>query len=71
MAANAPLKIGVAILSYNEPAQLLYLTKVLTAMFNQPPIVCHHNFDQCSLHRDSFPPNVRFVRPHVRTRWGI
>lgn len=69
-AANAPLKIGFAILSYNEPAQLLYLTKVLTAMFNEPPIVCHHNFDQCDLRQESFPPNVRFVHPHIGTRWG-
>lgn len=67
---STPPRIGFVILSYNEPGQLLYLTKVLGAMFTDPPIVCHHNFDQCDLVPQSFPSNVRFVRPHIGTRWG-
>jgi hypothetical protein len=63
-------KIGFAILSYNEPDQLLRLVKTLNAMFSGPPIVCHHNFSQCSLDEALFPSNVRFVHPHIRTRWG-
>lgn len=64
------VKIGFAILSYNEPEQLLRLVKSLNAMFGAPPIVCHHNFSMCSLHEALFPPNVRFVHPHIVTRWG-
>jgi hypothetical protein len=65
-----PAKIGFAILSYNEPSQLLRLTKTLTAMFGFPPIVCHHNFSQCQLDESLFPKNVRFVRPYIYTKWG-
>jgi hypothetical protein len=64
------VKIGFAILSYNEPEQLLRLVKTLNIMFGAPPIVCHHNFSQCSLDDAVFPPNVRFVHPHISTRWG-
>jgi hypothetical protein len=64
------IKIGFAILSYNEPAQLLRLVKTLSEMFCAPPIVCHHNFSQCPVHEDLFPANVRFVHPHIETRWG-
>lgn len=64
------VKIGFAILSHNEPQQLLRLVKSLNAMFGAPPIVCHHDFSQCDLHQALFPPNVRFVHPHIVTRWG-
>jgi hypothetical protein len=64
------VKIGFAILSYNEPKQLLRLTQTLTAMFGAPPIACHHNFSQCPLDESLFPPNVRFVHPHIFTKWG-
>jgi hypothetical protein len=64
------VKIGFAILSYNEPEQLLRLVKTLNAMFGAPPIVCHHDFSQCSLREALFPTNVRFVHPHIVTRWG-
>ena len=39
-------------------------------MFGTPPIVCHHDFDQCALDESRFPANVRFVNPHVPTAWG-
>jgi hypothetical protein len=65
-----PVKIGFAILSYNEPGQLLRLTQTLTAMFGAPPIACHHNFGQCQLDESLFPENVRFVRPYIFTKWG-
>ena len=64
------VKIGFAILSYTEPEQLLRLVKTLNTMFGDPPIVCHHDFSQCSLDEAVFPPNVRFVHPHIGTRWG-
>jgi len=65
------VKIGFAILSYNEPEQLLRLVKTLNAMFGDPPIVCHHDFSKCSLDETPFPSNVRFVHPHVVTERGL
>ena len=59
------VRIGFSILSHNEPEQLLRLVKTLNAMFGDPPIVCHHNFSQCSLDEALFPTNVRFVHPHI------
>jgi hypothetical protein len=39
-------------------------------MFGDPPIVCHHDFSKSSLDEALFPRNVRFVHPHIVTRWG-
>ena len=64
------LKIGFAILSYDKPNQLLRLVSALTAMFKSPPIVCHHNFRQCSLDEAAFPSNVSFAKPFINTKWG-
>jgi hypothetical protein len=64
------VKIGFAILSHNEPEQLLRLVTTLNTMFGAPPLVCHHDFNKCSLNEARFPPNVRFVHPHIITRWG-
>jgi hypothetical protein len=63
-------RVGFAILSYNEPTQLLRLTKTLNLIFDRPPIVCHHNFSQCFLNEAQFSPNVQFVHPHIVTQWG-
>jgi hypothetical protein len=65
-----PIKIGFAILSHNEPGQLLRLAQSLNAMFGEPAIVCHHNFGRCSFDETLFPTNVRFVHPHINTQWG-
>jgi core-2/I-Branching enzyme len=64
------VKIGFAIVSHNEPEQLLQLVKTLNAMFGAPPIVCHHDFSRCSLQQALFPTNVSFVHPHIFVRWG-
>jgi hypothetical protein len=64
------VKIGFVIITHNEPEQLLRLVKTLSAMFDVPPIVCHHNFSLCPLDEALFPPNVRFVHPHILTHWG-
>jgi hypothetical protein len=64
------IKLGFAILSHDHPEQLFRLVKTLTAMFDAPPIICHHNFTQCPLHSEVFPSNVRFVIPHIDTKWG-
>jgi hypothetical protein len=63
------MKIGFAILTYNEPERLLRLVNSLNAVFSQPPIACHHDFGQCALDETAFPRNVRFVRPHLNTGW--
>jgi hypothetical protein len=39
-------------------------------MYNDPPIICHHNFSQCNLDAKRFPHTVRFVHPHRNTAWG-
>lgn len=62
--------IGFVILSYNNPRQLLRLVHSLQGLYDNPPIVCHHDFGQCPLRRDDFPSNVRFVSPYVKTRWA-
>ena len=65
-----PKKIGFIILSHANPPHLLRLTRTLQRMYDNPPIVCHHDFSQSSLSPNEFPANVRFVSPHERTRWG-
>jgi hypothetical protein len=65
-----PLKIGFAIVTHNEPRQLMRLAKTLNAMFGVPPIACHHDFSQCPLDEAMFPKNIRFVRPAFVTRWA-
>jgi hypothetical protein len=64
-----PIKIGFALITYNEPERLLRLVNTLNSMFSSPPIVCHHDFSQCPLDEALFPPNVRFVHPHITTGW--
>jgi hypothetical protein len=63
-------KIGFVILSYMDPPQVLRLIRSLQRVYADPPIVCHHNFSQSQLSLDKFPSEVRFVSPHVNTRWG-
>jgi len=62
--------LGFAILSHRQPAQLLRLTRTLSAMFDDPPISIHHDFSQCGLEHNNFPPNVQFVSPSRSTKWG-
>ncbi len=64
------MKIGFAVLSHDKPDQLLRLVSTLTRMFDGPPIVCHHDFSQSALLEKSFPPNVSFVQPSIKTKWG-
>jgi len=62
--------IGFVIVSHNKPAQLLRLVQRLIKLYDNPPIVCHHDFSQCSLEGFDFPKQVSFVRPHIVTQWG-
>ena len=62
--------IGFVIVSYDKPAQLLRLVRRLMKLYNNPPIVCHHDFSKCSLEGFDFPSEVTFVRPHIEPKWG-
>jgi hypothetical protein len=64
------IKIGFVILSHSLPSQLLRLSKRLSLLFDEPPIVCHHDFSKCSLDTSSFPRNMQFVQPSIATKWG-
>jgi hypothetical protein len=64
------VKLGFALVTYNEPDQVLRLVKTLNEMFGSPPIGCHHDFGQSPLDETLFPRNVEFVRPCLATKWG-
>src|SRR5260221_1493380 len=63
-------RIGFIILSHNNPQHLLRLVRRIQQMYDNPPIVCHHDFGQCNLRKEDFPSEVHFVTPHINTRWG-
>jgi hypothetical protein len=62
--------IGFVIVSHDKPAQLLRLVRRLMMLYDNPPIVCHHDFSKCSLEGYDFPKEVMFVRPHIVTKWA-
>jgi Core-2/I-Branching enzyme len=64
------IKFAFVVLSHNNPGQLLRLTKVLGRLYDNPRIVCHHNFGLCRLELSEFPSACRFLHPHIDTRWG-
>jgi hypothetical protein len=64
------IKFGFVVLSHSEPAQLLRLTRTLTKLYENPPILCHHNFTRCSLDVNQFPGSCQFLHPHIDTGWG-
>jgi hypothetical protein len=62
--------VGFVILSHRPGDQLSRLISVLDREYSMPPIVCHHDFGQAALDKSKFGSNVRFVEPHLSTRWG-
>jgi hypothetical protein len=64
------IEVGFVLLTHSEPDQVLRLARVLTELYDAPPIACHHDFSQCPLDKDRFPQNVHFVEPHYPTFWG-
>lgn len=64
-----PIRIGFVVLTHDRPPQIQRLIERLNAMFEHPPIVCHHDFGQCPMPIDGFAHNVSFV-PSLATRWG-
>ncbi|WP_198805312.1 beta-1,6-N-acetylglucosaminyltransferase [Leptolyngbya sp. BL0902] len=62
--------LGFILVTHNQPNQLRRLVDTINIMFDYPRIVCHHNFSITPLNQESFPKNVKFVMPHVKTKWG-
>ncbi len=62
--------IGFIILTHRNPAQIERLVRTLNRIFDDPPIVCHHDFSKCALDEGLFTQNVQFVRPHFVTGWA-
>jgi hypothetical protein len=63
-------RIGFVLVTYNNPDQLLRLIRRLITLYDNPPIVCHHDFSKSTLEGFDFPKEVIFVRPHIETKWG-
>ena len=63
-------RIGFVILSHSQPQLLCRLVLCLQKIYDNPPIAIHHDFEQCPIRQDKFPSNVKFVSPHVKTRWA-
>lgn len=62
--------VGFILLTHTKPHQIVRLVTRLNQMFDNPPIVCHHDFSKCALPLSSFPQNVSFVLPHLQTGWA-
>lgn len=62
--------VGFVLLTHAQPAQVSRLCWRLTALFDAPPIVCHHDHSKSTLRGDALPPNVRMVHPHLTTGWA-
>src|ERR1700733_11205324 len=67
---GSKMQIGFIIVAYNHPQQLLRLVRCLQRMYGDPPIAIHYDVSQSPIRKVDFPSNVKFVSPHVRTRWG-
>jgi hypothetical protein len=64
------LSIGFLLLTHANESQVLRLTGALNQLFDEPPIVCHHDFSRTPLNTKRFSSNVRFVHPYLKTSWG-
>ncbi len=67
-----PAPIGFALLTYLSPQQILRLVARLRQLYGpDAPIAINHNPERCALDPAPFPADVRWVRPAIRTGWGI
>jgi hypothetical protein len=62
--------IGFIIISHTNPSQVLRLVRCLSRIYDNPLIVCHHDFSQSSLPLAEFPQSAQFIFPHIKTRWA-
>jgi len=64
--------IGFVLLTYLEPGQILRLVTRLRDLYGPgTPIAINHKLDECPLDTEQFPPDIRWVRPHITTGWGV
>ena len=64
--------IGFVLLTYLEPGQIHRLVTRLRDLYGPgTPIAINHKLDQCPLDTEQFPPDIRWVRPHITTGWGV
>src|ERR1700739_2088091 len=61
-------QIGFALITHTAPGQIVRLIRALNLVYSNPPIVLHHDFDQCPVDVLLFA-NVQVVRPHIPTQW--
>lgn len=64
-------RIGFVLLTHTRPHQIQRLVHRLNTMFDDPPIVIHHDFAKCPLPESFLPGNVTFVQPSVNIEWGM
>jgi hypothetical protein len=62
--------IGFVLLTHHKPHMIRRLIDKLNAMFDHPPIACHHDFSKSDLPLKTLPANVSLVAPHVEISWG-
>jgi hypothetical protein len=67
---NSVPTIGFVLLTHANEKQILRLVSTLNEMFNNPPIVCHHDFSKEQICKDNIPENVKFIDNYVATQWG-
>lgn len=61
-------QIGFVLVTHTAPGQIVRLIRALNLVYSNPPIVLHHDFDQCRIDVSDFG-NVSVVRPHFPTTW--
>lgn len=62
--------VGFVLLTHNKPHQTIRLIGTLNRMFDEPPIVCHHDFSKSEFPKDTLPKNVSLVLPYLETGWA-
>lgn len=66
------IKMGFVVLSYSENPLLVRLLSRLNQIYDEPPIVIHHDYSQAPLPvpEAQLTRNISVLRPYFLTRWG-
>ncbi len=72
MSLRQDTKLGFVILSHDNNPMLVRLLSKLNQLYDNPPIVIHHDFSQSPLPLTDkqLTKNVTILKPHVKTRWA-
>jgi hypothetical protein len=62
--------VGFVLLTHSNPEQTLRLVRTLQRVYDNPPICIHHDLSKSKIHVADFPNDVRFVTPHIKTKWA-